>query len=156
MKVVLDTNILISGIARRGGTPGRMVEAWLQGKFDLIVSEPLIEELSRALRYPKVRKLLLKAQVSDDEVQEFLDILRMKTLVIDVSKAHLPVLPSDPEDSHVLKALVASGADYLVTGDRRGLLSLGISQIVTAAEFVSRVMAFETLAPQADPGAKES
>lgn len=156
MKVVLDTNILISGIARRGGTPGRIVEAWLQGKFDLIVSEPLIEELNRALRYPKVRKLLLKAQVSDDEVQEFLDILRMKTLVIDVSKAHLPVLPSDPEDSHVLKALVASGADYLVTGDRRGLLSLGISQIVTAAEFVSRVMAFETLAPQADPGAKES
>lgn len=156
MKVVLDTNILISGIARRGGTPGRIVDAWLQGKFDLIVSEPLIEELSRALQYPKVRKLLLKARISDDEVQEFLDILRMKTLGVDISNVHLPVHPSDPKDSHVLKALFASGADYLVTGDRRSLLSLGIPQVVSAADFVSRLIAFETLVPPAGPGAKES
>ena len=145
MKVVPDTNILISGIARRGGTPWRIVDGWLQGKFDLVVSDPLIEELERVLRYPKVRELLLKALVSDVEVQEFLDILRMKTLGADVSDVQLPIVPSDPKDSHVLKALVASGADYLVTGDRKDLLSLGMPQIVTAAEFVSRLTAFEKL-----------
>ncbi len=52
MKVVLDTNILISGIGRPEGAPGQIVSAWLEGKFDLVVSEALLDEFRRVLLYP--------------------------------------------------------------------------------------------------------
>lgn len=149
MKVVLDTNILISGIARPGGAPGRVVDAWLQGKFELVVSEALLEEFTRALRYPKVRKLLLAKGVSDEDLRDFLEILRVKTVTVDIADVPLAVIPSDPKDRHVIAALVASGADYLVTGDRKDLLSLGSPKIVSAADFASRLSAFESLAPPA-------
>lgn len=149
MKVVLDTNILISGIARPGGAPGRIVDAWLMGKFDLVVSEALLEELDRALRYPKVRKLLLKAAVSEEELRDFLEILRIKTITVDIADVPLTVIPRDPKDRHVLETLFASGADYLVTGDRKDLLSLGLPQVVAAADFAGRLSAFDSLAPPA-------
>lgn len=149
MKVVLDTNILISGIARPGGAPGRVVDAWLQGKFELVVSEALLEEFTRALRYPKVRKLVLAKGLADEDLRDFLEILRVKTVTVDIADVPLPVIPSEPKDRHVIAALVASGADYLVTGDRKDLLSLGSPKIVSAADFASRLGAFESLAPPA-------
>lgn len=147
MKVVLDTNILIFGIARPGGAPGRIVDAWLQGKFELVVSAALLEEFTQALRYPKVRKLLLANGLSDEDLRDYLEILRVKTVTVDIADVALPLTPPDPRDRHVIAALVASGADFLVTGDRKDLLSLGSPKIVSAADLASRLGAFESLAP---------
>lgn len=142
MKVVLDTNILISGIGRPEGAPGQIVSAWLAGKFDLVVSEALLEEFRRVLFYPKVRKLLMQAGLADDDLRDYIDIMRMKAITASTNNVPLPVTPPDPKDTHVLEALVAADAEFLVTGDKKHLLSLGMAQIVTAADFAARLRAF--------------
>ena len=149
MKVILDTNILVSGIARSDRAPGQIVAAWMAGRFDLIVSDPLLDELARVLRYPKVRALLAKAGLSDGDLRDYADILRMKAVIVETAGAVLPTTPHDPKDRHVLEALVASGAEFLVTGDKKHLLSLGLSQIVTAADFARRLQAFKATEPPA-------
>lgn len=143
MKVVLDTNVLISGIGRSGRPPGRIFDAWLAGRFDLVTSDPLIDELLVALAYPKVRRLLLAAGVVDEDLRDYIDILRIKAIVVRPIDIQLPVAPADPKDVPVLEALLASGAEFLVTGDKKHLLSLGMPQIVTAADFAARLKAFD-------------
>ena len=144
MKVVLDTNILFSGIARPGGTPGKIVSAWLEGQFDLVLSDALIEEFSRVMNYPKIRKLLAGSGVTDDDLRDYVDIFRMKAILVKTDEVLLAVKPADAKDIPVVAALVASGAEFLVTGDKKHLLSLGMPQIVTAADFLSRLRAFRS------------
>ena len=145
MKVVLDTNILISGMGRSSGPPGRIFDAWLSGRFDLVISEPLIGELLAALAYPKVRKLLVAGGVSDDDLREYVDILRIKAILVSPVDIRLPMTPTDPGDVPVIEALLASDAEFLVTGDKKHLLALGMPQIVTAAEFAARLASFDIL-----------
>lgn len=142
MKVVLDTNILFSGIAHTDGTPGKIVSAWLEGRFDLVLSDALIEEFNRVLNYPKIRKLLAGSGVTDDDLRDYVDIFRMKAIFVKTDEVLLAVKPTDAKDIPVVAALVASGAEFLVTGDKKHLLSLGMPQIVTAADFLSRLRAF--------------
>ena len=139
MKVVLDTNILFSGIAHSGGTPGKIVSAWLEGQFDLVLSDALMEEFSRVLNYPKIRKLLAGSGVTDEDLRDYVDIFRMKAIFVKTDEVVLAVKPADVKDIPVVAALVASGAEFLVTGDKKHLLSLGMPQIVTAADFLSRL-----------------
>lgn len=143
MKVVLDTNVLISGIGRSGGPPGRIFDAWLAGKFDLVTSEPLIGELMVALTYPKVRRLLLAAGVMDEDLHDYIEILRFKAIVVRPIDIQLPMVPADLKDIPVLEALLASGAEFLVTGDKKHLLSLGMPQILAAADFAARLKTFD-------------
>ncbi len=138
MKVVLDTNILLSGLAGPNGTPGRIVSAWRAGHYQLATSEPLIAEFCRAAAYPRIRTLFAKTGVSERELRDFADLLRLKALVVDVSAASLPVDPRDANDQPVIATMIAAEAEWLVTGDRRDLLSLGLRNIVTAREFLSR------------------
>jgi len=143
MKVVLDTNVLISGIGRSGRPPGRIFDAWLAGRFDLVTSEPLLDELLAALAYPKVRKLFLAQGVLDQDLRDYVEILRFKAIVVRPVAIELLMAPADPKDVPVLEALLASDAEFLVTGDKKHLLSLGMSQIVTAADFAARLKAFD-------------
>ena len=139
MKVVLDTNVLISGMGRSGGPPGRIFDAWLAGKFELVTSEPLIDELMAALTYPKVRRLFLAGAVMDKDLRDYIEILRFKAIVVRPVDIQLPMALADLKDVPVMEALLASGAEFLVTGDKKHLLSLGMSQIVTAADFAARL-----------------
>jgi len=139
MRVVLDTNILISGLVRHSTPPGRIVSAWREAQFELAVSAPMIEELQRVLHYPKIHKLFAKAGLSDDSLEDFLDLLRLKAVVVDISAVTLPVEPRDVHDRPVIATMIAAEAEWLVTGDKRDLLSLGLRNIVTARDFLSRV-----------------
>lgn len=141
MKVVLDTNVLVSGIARGGGPPGRVVEAWRAGRFELVVAEEQLLEARRVFAYPKVRRLLKAGGITEPMIDEFFEILRFKSHSVATEGIVLPVSPADPGDIHVLQAFVASRADYLVTGDKRDLLSLGLSGVIAVAEFDRRLTA---------------
>lgn len=144
MRVVLDTNILFSGIAHPRGTPGRIVSAWQQGRFELVLSEALIAEFERVMAYPKICKLLARGGLQEVELRDYVDILRMKAVVVATQGVAVPVVPRDAKDVPLIAALVASGAEFLVTSDKKDLLSLKDRRIVSAAEFVSRLEAFRT------------
>ena len=135
----------MSGIGRPQGAPGQIVSAWLEGKFDLVVSDALLEEFKRVLFYPRIRKLLAGAGLSNEDIQDYVDLLRLKAITVRTDEVVLAVEPTDINDRHVLQTLVASSADYLVTGDKKHLLSLDMNQVVPCADFVGRLQAFKSM-----------
>jgi len=132
MRVVLDTNVLISGLLNKEGAPGRILDAWRSGGFELVGCDALIEEFKRACMYPKLAPYLVPADVG--------------TLVnrLRLAECWLSGLPGiersvDSDDDFLLAMAQASSADYLVTGDEAGLLAighLGRTRIITAASFI--------------------
>jgi len=141
MRVVLDTNVLVSGLARAGGAPGRVIQAWRDGQFDLVVSEALLEEAARVFGYPKVRALLDKGGITSAMTTEFLEILRFKAITVNTDGVAVPAMPADADDLHVVQAFIGSGAEFLLTGDRRDLLSLALPGIIGVSEFERRLSA---------------
>jgi len=135
VKVVLDTNVLVSGLMLPDSVPGRIVAAWRAAQFELAMSEPLLDEIGRVLSYPKIRRRL---RWSQDEIARFLLLLRFKADVVDIAGEKTSV-PRDPGDDPVLAALLAADADCLVSGDSDLLALRDRFPIQTPAEFVRRL-----------------
>ncbi len=125
---MLDTNILVSGFGYPASIPAKVVALALDRVVDLVLSQAILTELIRTL--PRIKHLDLTA-----------DALREITLrLISVSQMVEPVIVDDPalrdvQDRPVLGTLMASGADYLVTGDKDLLVLAERYPIVTPAEF---------------------
>jgi putative PIN family toxin of toxin-antitoxin system len=133
MRVVLDTNVLISGLLNNRGAPGQVLDAWRSGDFELVCCAALVEEFKRACGYPRLASYLVPADVG-----ELVNRLRSAECWL----SELPRLEKseDPGDDFLLAMAQASSADYLVSGDDAGLLAighLGRTQIVTAASFLA-------------------
>ena len=134
MRVVLDTNVLISGLMLPASLPGRIVKAWRSGAFELVLSEPMVGEIGRVLAYPKIRKRL---GWGDEEIGNFLLLLRLKAEVVAIEEITAKV-PADDDDTPVLAALIAGG-EILVSGDSDLLALRGDYSIITPAEFAQRL-----------------
>ena len=135
MKVVLDTNVLVSGLMLPDSVPGRIVAAWRGAQFDLAMSEPLLDEIGRVLSYPKIQGRL---RWGGDEIARFLLLLRFKADIVDITNENAGV-PRDPGDDPVLATLLAADADCLVSGDSDLLALRDRFPIQTPAEFVRRL-----------------
>lgn len=119
MRVVLDTNIIISAYLVALGAPARILAAWRAGRFELIVSPALLAEYERSLNHVRVRRRhgLTPAQIARD-------VAAFREFGILVEPITVPrVVFQDPDDDQVLTCAVAGEADYLVSGDS-DLLSL--------------------------------
>ena len=136
VRLVLDTNIIISGFLSPGGPPGGLLDLWDEDQhYMLISSEEQIAELMRVTSYPKLRTRLHPACVRD-----WVLTLRRFALVL----GDLPTLnvSPDPKDNFVLAMAQEGQADLLVTGDKRDLLALKMhagTRIVTAREALERL-----------------
>lgn len=136
MRVVLDTNILLSALITPHGVPDTIYRAWRAGRFEVVTSRMQLDEIRRASRYPKLQAILQPAKVGV-MINNLQRAEVLEHLTIDVET-------DDPNDSFLLAMALAGDADYLVTGDRRaGLLQLGHierSRIVTPAAFCAEVL----------------
>lgn len=112
-KAVLDTNILVSALITPRGTPGRIVQAWRDGSFELITSPSLLEELREALHRPKIAH---RYHLSPKDLHDLLALLAGTAIVVSGTASVSEVL-ADPDDVAVLACAVDGQADYLVTGD---------------------------------------
>jgi putative PIN family toxin of toxin-antitoxin system len=133
MRVVLDTNILISALISPHGLPEAIYRAWRTAGFELITSDFQLDEIKRACRYPKLRERLKPAQVGT-----LINALRREAQVLgtlDLTAVEI----ADPDDAFLVVMAMAAQADYLVTGDKRaGLLQrehIERTRIVTPAAF---------------------
>lgn len=133
IKVVLDTNELVSAVIKSGGLPDQIVQAWRDGKFEMVLSPAMLAELAKVLRYPRLRKL---HGWTDAQVDELVDRLRAAATVV-AGDVEVSVVADDPDDNVILACALEVGADYVVSGDAH-LLNLktyrGI-RVVTAREF---------------------
>lgn len=133
LRVVLDTNVLLSGIAYPASIPGKIIAAWRYGSVDVVLSGFILDELRRVLPRLANRHLL-----SAVEIEDLVDILSIQAEIVDPFPNQTPDL-RDPNDLPVLGTLLAAqragGADYLVTGDKDLLAMSGSFPIVTPAQF---------------------
>jgi putative PIN family toxin of toxin-antitoxin system len=133
MRVVLDTNVVISATLIRGGNEDRILRAWQRGAFELVLSPQILEEMGRALSYERVRKF---RWMRDDEIISLLQTLAEESCLV---PGNLRVQASrDPEDNKFLEAAIEGNARYLVTGDK-DLLELKAykgARIITPAGFL--------------------
>lgn len=114
MKVVLDTNVFISGLMLPKSIPGKIIQAWSLAHFDLLLSEEMLQEIGKVLEYPKIKK---RMGWNPKKISRFLLLLRFKSEIMDISKVSEKV-PRDQKDNSVLGAYIAGHADYLVSGDQ--------------------------------------
>ena len=133
MRVVLDTGILIAALITRDTPPDRIYQAWRKRRFELVTSEWQLDEFRRVSRYPKLRKYLQPIEVGN-----LVNGLRHQALLLD----DLPdvELSADPDDNPLLAMAIAGEVDYLVSGDKRDVLSLkkvGKTRIITARRFLT-------------------
>ncbi len=116
MRAVFDPNVLIAALLSRDGAAAMLVSSWLAGSFEVVVSDGLLEELERALGYPRLRD-----RVGPAEAAEFVAVLR-HTAVLVSDPAEAPPRSEDPGDDYLL-ALAEQERAMLVSGDRH-LLAL--------------------------------
>ena len=133
MRIVLDTNVFISGVFFTG-PPHQILKAWRDGKVRILVSPSILEE------YHRVR-IELASQFNDVDLKPFLDLLAVQAEIILAPSLPL-VIDEDPSDNKFLECAVAGNAACIVSGDRH-LLKLSNFQeirILKPRDFVQRYL----------------
>jgi uncharacterized protein len=137
MRVVLDTNVLISALVQSEGLSAELIEAWRDSAFDLLCCDELLDEFRRVTRLGKFAGLF-----SNSFAGRFANDLRKAAIWIEP----LPTVDrsSDPWDNFLLALSEAGNAHYLVTGDKAGLLALRKhreTRIVSVRQFADKLAA---------------
>lgn len=111
MRLVLDTNVLISALIAPHGIPAQIM-AHLH-RFDLLLTKEIVAEVERVLHYPRIQR---RYTLNERMISEYLEHLRAVGLIIEPSPAP-PILASDPSDDKFLICALFGGADAIVSGD---------------------------------------
>ncbi|HSD24426.1 MAG TPA: putative toxin-antitoxin system toxin component, PIN family [Solirubrobacterales bacterium] len=133
MRAILDPNVIISALLSREGTPAKVLRAWLEGRFELIVSPLLLEELRRALAYPKVAE-----RIKSEDASALIDWLRREGILVDDPPEPPTSRSEDPGDDYLL-ALTEAERAVLVSGDRHLLALTAELPVLTPREFLVNV-----------------
>jgi uncharacterized protein len=134
IRVVFDTNVLVSAVFKRTGVPALVLDLVVPGILTPCISDPVMAEYIDVLARPVLRQHAVRAR----EV-----LALMTTFAERVYPALTLTLCSDPDDNRFLECAVAAEAQYLVTGNLRHFPqehTLGVS-IVTPREFLTRLTA---------------
>lgn len=136
MRVVLDTNVLLSGLACPGSIPGKIIAAWRHGSVEVVLSTFILDELRRVLP-----RLVGRHGLSNTEIDDLVDALSIQAEVLEPA----PVADSALRDRNdlpilgtLLAAVDAADVDYLITGDKDLIALASRYPVVTPAGFWAR------------------
>ncbi|MCG1048728.1 MULTISPECIES: putative toxin-antitoxin system toxin component, PIN family [Mycetohabitans] len=131
LRVVLDTNVLVSGLAYPSSVPGRIVAAWRQGGLEVALSHYILDEMVRVLpRLPRVG-------MTPAQIRDLADSFMLLADVVEPEGAQDASL-RDSADQPVLLTLLAAKVQYLITGNKDLLALADRYPIVTPADFWRR------------------
>lgn len=132
MKVVVDTNILVSALFNAKGTPGKIIYLWKSKAITLCINEETLEEYVDVLqRFDFVEK---------SELRLFLDLFNMRINVFHTRSKHkISVVKADPSDNKFLECAVATKAKFIISGDKHllDLKKYKKIRIVSPSEFLT-------------------
>lgn len=131
VRAVLDANVLISAILSPRGSPARLLLAWQAGAFELVASPELLAELARALRYPKLARLIPPA-----DADAFVAWIARSAILAADPQAAPAIRSADPNDDYLL-ALAMTERAVLVSGDGHLTVLADRLPIRTPAEFLA-------------------
>lgn len=134
MKVLIDTNVLISTTITPKGNPAKILKIWRDGKLEVIISPEILKEIREVFFRPKIKKLSFWTDKQRNQLIE--DLANIGLLVPGSLK--LKVVIEDPHDDKFVIAAVEGKADYIITGDLhlKNLGSYKGIKIVSPKEFV--------------------
>lgn len=112
MRVVLDTGVLVSGLIKPQGTPGRVLTRLRDEAFSVIFSEPILLELLDVLSRPK---LMQKYHLGSEEALALISLLMLRGEAVTPTRRIQAC--RDPQDDKFLEAAAAGQANALVSGD---------------------------------------
>jgi putative PIN family toxin of toxin-antitoxin system len=138
LKIVLDTNVFLSGILSPNRAPAKILDLVLSGKCKLVSSPQIIQEIQQVTQYPGIIKLMKRRKIRAEELADaILKILRVSAITPGAVQVQ-GVCP-DPQDDMFLASALEGQADFIISGDQH-LLNLktyqGI-QIVNPATFLA-------------------
>jgi putative PIN family toxin of toxin-antitoxin system len=135
MRVVIDTNVMISRFLSPLGSPAHIFDLLNQEEFELLLSEAILEEWQAALNYPKIQKL---HKLNEVEIAEFIAGFRLIGVMVE-PLAIPPVVLDDPDDNKFIECAVAGGAEYIISGDKhlKSIREYQGIQILTPAMFLA-------------------
>ena len=120
MKIVVDTNVLVSGIFFTG-PPHRILQAWKDGKLQIVLSADIIDEYLRVSE-------ALSGKFAGVDAQPILELLIKKAEIVQPKRLPEPVC-DDPDDDKFLAAAISSGAKIIISADRHLLTVSGYQSI---------------------------
>lgn len=133
MKVVLDTNIYLSGLIFPDSKPALILSLAKKAKFSVYCSSFIVSELHR--------NLILKFGYKDEIAEEIInDILKYVKLIVPEKMINL--IKAKKDDNRILECAVAAKADFLVTGDKKHILpikKIASTKIVSSSEFIDHL-----------------
>ncbi|OGC03880.1 putative toxin-antitoxin system toxin component, PIN family [candidate division WOR-1 bacterium RIFOXYA12_FULL_43_27] len=126
-KAVLDTNIFVSGITWQG-LPGEILDLWIKGKIQLIISKEIMEEIKRVLN---------RMQVPEEEIANLRSQIIEKAIIVD-PQIKISLIKKDPSDNKFLECAIEGQADFIVSGDKHLLEFEAINdiKIITARKML--------------------
>jgi len=130
MRIVLDTNVLISALAFPGSKPDQILYRIRRGETELFISPFILSELDRVLR-EKFRFTKKEAGVRVNAIRAIAHLI--------TPTERITVMTANDDDNRILECVAAAQAEFLVTGDKEHLLPLGSyrgTKIVTPAQFL--------------------
>ena len=140
VRIVLDTNTIISGLISPGGLPRQLLDKARSQQFDLCSSTVLMAELLDVLSREKFSSRLSQAGITPLDIVR--DLRRLSSICTPINVPR--VIVNDPDDDHVLACAVMAQADLSVSGDKH-LLGLGGQyqgiRILNAAEAMQMISA---------------
>jgi len=143
-RLVIDTNVFVSGLISGAGSPARILRAVQAKRAVHVVSDPIVEEYLRVLDYPRIRKF---RKITDAFVADIAAYLVYHTERVEL-QSQIKKSP-DPDDDVFLNTAVDGRATLLISGDKTDLLALGVMEgipIVSARDALLRLQVLTTLA----------
>ncbi len=139
LRVVIDTNVIVSGILSRKGAPAELLNIWRERRFLLLSSSDIVAEVRAVMQYPRIRH---KYNISDDEIEQTITLLEHDALLVAGDSNVVGSVLHDPQDEMFLACALDGLADVIVSGDHH-LLDLGVFRdipIITARQLLDQLM----------------
>ncbi len=138
-RVVVDTNLIISGTTTSGTIPSELIESWRDDEYILVTSPQIVEEVKEVMNRPKIKK---RFSFTSREIDKFIENLTTKAFVTP-GILEVNVIKNDPDDNKFIACAIEGSAGYIISGDKKHVLSLGDYRgikIVTARTFLEEYL----------------
>lgn len=135
MKIVIDTNVLVSSLKSSNGASFKLISILPNQKFISVISVPLIIEYEAVLK-----RVDLPPEIKSEDIDDFIDYICEISEYQDIYFLWRPFLP-DPFDDHILEVAVASDCDAIITynkRDFRGVEKFGL-KLLDPREFLMEI-----------------
>jgi putative PIN family toxin of toxin-antitoxin system len=138
LHVVIDTNVIVSGILSRKGAPVELLKAWRERRFLLLTSSAIVAEVRAVLHYPRIRN---KYPLSNDDIEQTIMLLEHDALLVKGEANVAGSVPDDPKDEMFLACALDGTADVIVSGDHHllDLESYRDIPIMTPRQFLDQL-----------------